>query len=113
MNGQQSSTRIRKTDNSLIDGPVPASPSPPNGVLTVTEIAHELRCSKAHVHNIVAGKVSGLPPLPVLRIGRRVLIRREALLHWMEWLEGREVEMQRGFGLFSARSENRNRPAGT
>jgi excisionase family DNA binding protein len=59
-----------------------------HGILTVIEVAAELRCSKAHVHNIITGKVGSLPPLPVLRIGRRVLIRREALLRWMEWLEG-------------------------
>ena len=52
-------------------------------VLTVAEVARELRCSKAHVHNIINGRVPDLPPLPVLRIGRRVLIRHEALKAWM------------------------------
>ncbi len=68
-------------------------------MLTVKEAARELRCSKAHVHNVINGKVHDLPPLPVLRIGRRVLIRREALTSWMEWIEGREAEIQRGAGL--------------
>jgi len=98
MNRQKSSTDIRKTDIPLINGPVAASPSYPNSVLTLAEIACELRCSKAHVHNIVHGKVPGLPPLPVLRIGRRLLIRYEALQRWMQWIEGRESEIQRGSG---------------
>jgi excisionase family DNA binding protein len=52
-------------------------------LLTVTEAARELRCSKGHVHNIIHGKVPDVPPLPVLRIGRRVLIRHEGLKAWM------------------------------
>jgi hypothetical protein len=100
MNGQKSSTDIRKTDIPFIDGPVAASPSPINNVLTIAEIATELRCSKAHVFNIIHGKVPGLPPLPVLRIGRRLLVRYEALQRWMAWIEGRESEIQRGSGFF-------------
>ena len=60
------------------DFPAPVFPEYGNGILTVAEAARELRCSKAHVHNIIHGKVEGLPPLPVLRIGRRVLIRPRA-----------------------------------
>jgi excisionase family DNA binding protein len=81
------------------------------GVLTVPEAARLLRCSKAHLHHIISGKVLGLPPLPVLRIGRRVLIRCESLLSWMEWLEGREAEMQRGSGSFR-RGGNLDRASG-
>jgi excisionase family DNA binding protein len=69
-------------------------------VLTVAEVAAELRCSKAHVHNVINGKVHDLPPLPVLRIGRRVLIRRDGLEAWMLSLEAREIEAQRLTGLF-------------
>jgi excisionase family DNA binding protein len=75
-------------------------PSSAPAVLTVSEVARELRCSKAHVHNIVAGKVPNLPPLPVLRIGRRVLVRFEGLKAWMSELEAREVESQRLPGHF-------------
>ena len=77
---------------------IPAISAP--AVLTVAEVAHELRCSKAHVHNIIAGKVPNLPPLPVLRIGRRVLIRRDGLEAWILSLEAREIEAQRLTGLF-------------
>ncbi|MGJ5813594.1 helix-turn-helix domain-containing protein [Paludibaculum fermentans] len=82
--------------------PLPASPpSPPSPpVLTIREVAAELRCSKAHVHNIIAGKVHDLPPLPVLRIGRRRLVRAEGLKRWMADLEAREIEAQRLTGCF-------------
>lgn len=51
-------------------------------VLTITEVAVELRCSKAHVYNIIAGRVRGVRPLPVLPMGRRKLVRRETLDVW-------------------------------
>ena len=62
---------------------------PRSGILTLKEVANELRCSKAHLSHIINGKVAGLPPLPVARIGRRVLIRREVLLDWLSTVEGR------------------------
>ena len=80
--------------------PTLLTPSPPSAVLTVREVAAELRCSKAHIHNIIAGKVHDLPPLPVLRIGRRVLVRHDALARWMARIEGRELELMRGSGDF-------------
>ena len=66
-----------------------------NPVLTLSEVARELRCSKAHVHNIISGKVPNLPPLPVLRIGRRVLIRHDGLKAWLMSVEARDVEPHR------------------
>jgi excisionase family DNA binding protein len=53
-----------------------------DGVLTVSEVAVELRCSKAHVYNVVNGKVRGVSGLPVIAMGRRKLIRRSALERW-------------------------------
>jgi hypothetical protein len=47
-----------------------------------------LRCSKAHVQNLLAGKVKESPPLPYIPLGRRKLIRRESLLRWIEKAEG-------------------------
>jgi len=52
-------------------------------VLTVIEAARELRCSKAHVHNLINGKVRGVRPLPCLRLGRRRLILRASLDEWI------------------------------
>src|SRR5579875_812957 len=54
-----------------------------NEILTVTEVALELRCSKAHVYNVIAGKVDGVGALPAISIGRRKLVRRAALERWM------------------------------
>ena len=56
----------------------------PTAVLTVKEVAFELRCSKAHVHNLINGKVHGAPPLPSVSVGRRRLVRRESLQLWIE-----------------------------
>ena len=81
------------------DYPPPVFPEDGNGILTVAEAARELRCSKAHVHNIIHGRVPHLPPLPILRIGRRVLIRHEALKAWMLSVETREIEAQKLTGL--------------
>ena len=63
-------------------------------VLTLRELASELRCSKAHLSHIINGKVAGLPPLPVARIGRRVIIRRELFLDWLSTIEGRGEKMK-------------------
>jgi excisionase family DNA binding protein len=51
-------------------------------ILTIEEVAGELRCSKAHVYNLVAGKIKGVPPLPVIALGRRRLVRRSTLENW-------------------------------
>jgi hypothetical protein len=56
--------------------------------LTILETAAELRCSKAHVYNLIAGKVAGLPPLPAIRLGRRKLVRLPTLLAWAAAIEG-------------------------
>lgn len=55
-----------------------------NAILTVAEVAHELRCSKAHVHNLINGRVPGTKALPSLNLGRRRLVRRESLNSWIE-----------------------------
>jgi excisionase family DNA binding protein len=55
-----------------------------NDVLTVAEVADELRCSKAHVFNLINGKVRGVRrPLPALRLGRRRVVRRAGLDEWI------------------------------
>jgi hypothetical protein len=43
-----------------------------------------LRISKAHLSNVINGKVPDVPPLRSFRVGRRVLIRREWVDEWME-----------------------------
>jgi len=56
-------------------------------VLNLAEAAALVRCSRAHLCNIVHGKIPGIPLLPTVRIGRRVLFRRESLEHWLEAVE--------------------------
>ena len=53
-------------------------------LLTMAEVAKLLHCSKAHVCNAVAGRVRGCAPIPVVSLGRRKLVRRESLVHWIE-----------------------------
>lgn len=57
-------------------------------ILNLAEAATFVRCSRAHLCNVVNGKVRGIPHLPTVRIGRRVLFRRESLEQWL-----REVEV--------------------
>lgn len=58
-------------------------------LLTMTEVARLLHCSKAHVCKAVAGRVPGCPPIPSVSLGRRKLVRRESLIGWIEANEKR------------------------
>lgn len=51
-------------------------------ILTASDVAIELRCSKAHVYNAIAGKIEGVSSLPAISMGRRKLVRRSALEEW-------------------------------
>jgi excisionase family DNA binding protein len=51
-------------------------------ILTVAEVAVELRCSRPHVYNLINGKVKGVTQLPALHLGRRKVIRRSAFERW-------------------------------
>jgi len=51
-------------------------------ILTVAEVAAELRRSKAHVYKAIVGKVEGVSPRPAIFMGRRKLVRRAALEQW-------------------------------
>jgi excisionase family DNA binding protein len=53
-------------------------------ILTISEVAEVLRCSKAHVQKALVGKIAGVPQLAHLNMGRRKLVRREWLEQWME-----------------------------
>lgn len=52
-------------------------------ILTVTEVAEQLRCSKAHVHNLINGNVRGAPLLPSVQLGRRRLVLLTTLTTWI------------------------------
>jgi excisionase family DNA binding protein len=51
-------------------------------VLTIAEVAADLRCSKAHVYNAINGKVAGVSALPAITMGRRKLVRHSTLERW-------------------------------
>jgi hypothetical protein len=53
-------------------------------VLNLTQTAAYLRISKAHLSNVIAGKVTGVPHLRHVRAGRRILIKREWADQWLE-----------------------------
>lgn len=74
-------------------------------LLTVKEVAALLHCSKAHISNVVAGRVRGCKPMPAVRMGRRTLIRREALAAWIsqnEAANGNVESSPRSSGVGSA-----------
>src|ERR1035438_4960654 len=55
----------------------------PAEIMTASEVARYLHCSKAHVYNAINGKIDNVPPLPALMLGRRRLVRRAALESWI------------------------------
>ena len=59
----------------------------PAKVLNLAEAAALVRCSRALLSNVINGKVHGIPRLPTVRIGRRVLFRRESLEQWLQQVE--------------------------
>jgi hypothetical protein len=61
--------------------------SVPDPMLTAAEVALDLRCSSAHVHHLIRGAVTSTPPLPALRMGRRVVVRRSSLEQWKTAVE--------------------------
>ena len=52
-------------------------------IMTLGEVASILRVSKSQVSKLVRGHVRGLARLPAIRLGRRILIRRDALFSWL------------------------------
>ena len=62
-------------------------------VLTIVEIARLLRCSKAHVCNLMAGKVRGAPKLTHVCLERR----RLSTVAWVsQWLEEQKPVIRSG-----------------
>jgi hypothetical protein len=52
--------------------------------MTLKQTAKYLRISKAHLSNVINGIVAGVPPLRHVRVGRRILIKREWADEWLE-----------------------------
>ena len=53
-------------------------------VLTLEQTAHYLQLSKAHLSNVIRGKVIGVPPLRSFSVGRRILFKREWIDDWLD-----------------------------
>lgn len=52
-------------------------------IMDVKTAAHYLGISRSHLSHILAGKVRGVPAIPHVRAGRRALIRRSVIDHWL------------------------------
>lgn len=51
-------------------------------ILTMVQVAEDLRCSKSQVSNLINGRVRGVRPLAAIPLGRRKLVRRTTLEAW-------------------------------
>ena len=67
-----------------IEAEEPKMNEEPKEILTVTEIADLLRCSKAHVERALEGTLLGVPRMAHLLVGKHKVVRREWLQAWME-----------------------------
>jgi excisionase family DNA binding protein len=65
---------------------VPEAPLPdedPLRLMTIGEVARELRCSRGHVQNLIRGRVPRMRPLPSIPVGRRRLILLSSFRNWV------------------------------
>ena len=63
-----------------------------SSVMTLEQTADYLRISKAHLSNVLNGKVPSVPPLAHAVVGRRILIRRIWADEWLEKMGARSVK---------------------
>jgi excisionase family DNA binding protein len=61
----------------------PLTEDDPYRLLTIAEVARELRVSKGHVQHLIRGKVPHTRPLPSIPLGRRRMVRRSSLQDWI------------------------------
>ena len=62
-------------------------------VLTVRDVALELRCSVDHVYRVINGKVKNVSRPPAIPIGRRKLIQRDTLEDWKKTNEQGDTDV--------------------
>lgn len=67
----------------------------PVQVMTIIEAAKYLRVSRNHLLTAVHGRIKGIPPPQHVRLGRRILFRRNWLDEWMEVAARATEELQR------------------
>lgn len=58
-------------------------------IMTVPEVAVDLRVSRAHIYKLINSQVPGVCALPAITIGRRRLVRRSSLERWKTYNERR------------------------
>jgi hypothetical protein len=63
-------------------------------ILTTTEIAAELRCSKAQVYRLLNGEVTHVPKLPCISLGRKKVVRRSSFEQWKQENEKRILSVE-------------------
>jgi|GEM_PF-2738416 len=68
--------------------------------LTIAEAASHLHCSRSHLSRAIHGRLRNVPPLPSLRVGRRVLIRQQMFAEWLRSLEDRQIDEMRMEGTY-------------
>jgi hypothetical protein len=51
-----------------------------------------------HLYRIIHRLVPDVPPLPVVRLGNRVLIKEETFEDWLRLMGDREIEAKRVMG---------------
>ena len=61
-------------------------------VMTLQQAASYLRISKAHLSNVINGKVPGVRPLRHAVVGRRILIKRIWADEWLEEMGARSLQ---------------------
>jgi excisionase family DNA binding protein len=63
----------------------------PTQALSLSQAAKHLGISKAHLANVIRGRVGCVPALRHAKVGRRILIRRVWLDEWLEKVGERSV----------------------
>jgi excisionase family DNA binding protein len=71
--------KVLRAHDMLPEPPLPDDDS----LLTLAQVARELRCSKGHVQNLIHGRVASTCPLPSVTLGRRRLVRFARLREWI------------------------------
>jgi excisionase family DNA binding protein len=61
-------------------------------VLSLKQAAAYLGISKAHLSNVINGKVTGVPTLRHAPVGRRILVKREWVDEWLEMMTQDELQ---------------------
>lgn len=60
--------------------------------MTLSQTAAYLQMSRAHLSNVINGKVASVLPLRHAAIGRRILVKPSWADQWLEQLAARSVE---------------------